>query len=190
MEIQALFIVAIALGMDCFSVSLGVGGSQAEKNNRSMFRLSFHFGLFQGLMALLGWLMGTTVVSQISQFDHWIAFGLLVWVGIRMVINGIKPDSEKSAADPTRGKFMVLLSVATSIDALAVGLSLGLLDVNILNASLLIGLISFAMSIVGVMLGHRLSEKFGNRMEIIGGFILILIGFRILISHLFPGYLF
>lgn len=190
MEIQALFIVAIALGMDCFSVSLGVGGAQIRKNTRSMLRLSFHFGLFQGLMALLGWILGSTVVRHISRFDHWIAFGLLVWVGIRMVINGMKPDSGQSGSDPTRGRFMVRLSVATSIDALAVGLTLGLLEVNILYAALIIGLVSFAMSIGGVVLGHGLSEKFGSRMEIIGGSILIFIGLRILISHLFPGSLF
>lgn len=185
MDLISLIFTGIGLAMDCFAVSLGIGTSGNTRGLRSVFRLSFHFGLFQGLMTLLGWLVGSTVASLIANVDHWIAMGLLAWVGTRMIIEGFKPVEEsKVRADPSRGGTLVLLSLATSLDAMAVGLSMAIVKVDIWLSSLLIGIISFGLSIVGLRIGHRLGLAFGKRMEIIGGLILNGIGLRILITHL------
>lgn len=182
----ALALIAIGLAMDCFAVSLCVGSSPIPLTRRLVFRLSFHFGLFQGGMTLLGWLAGSTIVNLIANFDHWIAFVLLAWVGGRMIYSGLKKDGDADCycCDPSRGKSLVMLSVATSIDALAVGLSMAVLQVNIWASSLLIGVASSFLSIGGVYLGNRLSQRFGKRMEVLGGVILNLIGLRILATHL------
>ena len=137
-------------------------------------------------MTLLGWLVGSTIAQLIANFDHWIALGLLAWIGTRMIIEGFKPDQEVAKrSDPSRGGTLVLLAVATSLDAMAVGLSLAVVNVDILSSSLLIGIISTSLSLVGLMLGSHLGLAFGKRMEIVGGLILIGIGLRILITHLF-----
>lgn len=186
MSILETFVISAALAMDCFAVSLGCGTSGFGSSRRSRFRLSFHFGFFQGGMTFLGWLLGTTVVGLISSVDHWIALALLSWVGIRMIIEGANPkDEEKPTDDPTRGKTMVLLSIATSIDALAVGISLAMLQVNILFSCLIIGLVSLLFSRVGLSIGCKLGEHFGKKMEIVGGVVLVGIGLKILLSHLF-----
>ena len=184
LDLATLIIIAISLAMDCFAVSLGVGTSEFTKDIRTYFRLSFHFGLFQGGMALLGWLVGQTVVQYISSFDHWIAFILLAFVGGRMVHEGLDPNHEGCVRDPSRGKMLVILCVATSIDALAVGLSMSMVSVDIVQAVLLIGAASLVLSIIGLKLGHKLSKLFGKRMEVIGGVLLIGIGIRIVITHL------
>lgn len=186
MPIWTIFLIAIGLAMDCFAVSLGVGTAGTVTGTRPTFRLFFHFGLFQGAMTLLGWLAGKTVVGYIASIDHWIAFVLLAFVGIRMIRGGLSKESdEPSIPDPSRGMTLVMLSIATSIDALAVGLSLALLDVNVLWSALLIGLVSAALSLVGLNLGNQLGMRFGKTMEVIGGLILIGIGIRVLITHMF-----
>jgi len=185
MPFWTIFLIAIGLAMDCFAVSLGVGTAGTAVGLRPTFRLFFHFGLFQGGMTLLGWLAGKTVVSYIASVDHWVAFGLLVFVGARMILGGLrKPGQEPSIPDPSRGMTLVMLSVATSIDALAVGLSLALLDVNVFWAALLIGGVSAILSLVGLLLGNQLGLRFGKSMEILGGIILIGIGLRVLITHI------
>ena len=184
MDFIGTMIIAVGLAMDAFAVSLGVGTNGTAKDNRSVIRLAFHFGLFQGLMTFLGWLAGSTISRWISLFDHWIAFILLVLVGLNMIRSGINSGQKSFKNNPTRGNLMVILSVATSIDALAVGLSLALIDTPIVQTALIIGIITFALSIAGCRLGYRLGEKFGKKMEMVGGVILIGIGFRILISHL------
>ncbi len=171
--------------MDVFAVSLGIGTIPGNHAPRSVFRLTFHFGLFQGMMTFLGWLAGSSVASLISSFDHWIAAGLLAFVGGRMIRSGFDPKAESYETDPSRGGMLVMLSIATSIDALAVGISFAMLDVNILTSCLTIGLVSTILSIIGLRLGRRLGTMFGKRMEIIGGLILLFIGVRILITHLF-----
>lgn len=178
-------LIALGLAMDCFAVSLGVCTTVVKKTPRSILRLSFHFGLFQGGMAFLGWFAGSHIVDLISNFDHWIAFTLLLWVGGRMVKESFSTDDCEGTADPTRGTSLVLLSLATSIDALAVGLSLAIIDGSILFSILSIGIVSFLLSIAGCLLGNRLGSRFGKRMELLGGILLIGIGLRVLISHLF-----
>ena len=182
MDLFATIIISIGLALDAFAVSLCVGTNGAAKEKRSVLRLAFHFGLFQGLMTFLGWLAGSTISRWISQFDHWIAFGLLLFVGLNMVRSGLDPTSETYKTNPTKGGLMVMLSVATSIDALAVGLSLALLNTSILQAALLIGIITFGLSLIGLKTGCKLGMKFGKKMELFGGLILIGIGLRILFS--------
>lgn len=182
-----ILVIAVGLAMDCFTVALCIGSSSAPQNPRSIFRVSFHFGLFQGGMALLGWLLGSTVVNLIANFDHWIAMALLGWIGGRMVHEGFTNTNSLSVQecdDPTRGSTLVMLSIATSIDALGVGLSLALLKFDIVAASLIIGLISLLLSIVGLLGGKRLNQRFGKKVEVIGGLVLIFIGLRIVITHL------
>jgi len=186
MPFWTIFLIAIGLAMDCFAVSLGVGTAGTAVGLRPTFRLFFHFGLFQGGMTLLGWLAGKTVVTYIASVDHWVAFGLLVFVGVRMILGGLRKLGEEPAIpDPSRGMTLVMLSIATSIDALAVGLSLALLDVNVFWAALLIGGVSAALSLVGLLLGNQLGLRFGKSMEVLGGIILIGIGIRVLVTHLF-----
>lgn len=186
MDLISLIFTGIGLAMDCFAVSLGIGTTTAARSFRPVFRLSFHFGLFQGLMTLLGWLVGSTVAQLIANVDHWIVLVLLAWVGTRMIIDGFKPARlEIHKTDPSRGGTLVLLAVATSLDAMAIGLSMAIIQVNIWSASLLIGVISTALSLVGLMIGNRLGLAFGKRMEIVGGLILNGIGLRILFTHLF-----
>jgi putative Mn2+ efflux pump MntP len=185
MSFFTLALIGLSLAMDCFAVSLSVGTCPFPQTHRSKFRLTFHFGLFQGGMAFIGWLLGKSVVDLIANFDHWIALGLLSFVGIRMIIDGLKPESEIFDKDPTKGKSLIILSIATSIDAMAVGLSLAVMKTNILQATLIIGLISTLMSLIGLSIGKKLGELFGQKMEIIGGLLLNGIGIKILISHIF-----
>jgi len=180
-----IIIIALGLAMDASAVSLSAAAAGYIKDARAVFRLSFHFGLFQFLMPVLGWFMGISFVSYFKVFDHWIAFFLLAFVGIRMIREGMDKASEIRKNDPSRGMTMVILSVATSIDALAVGLSLAMLDVNIWYPSIMIGVITAGMSFMAIKVGTGLGILFGKRMEIFGGIILVLIGSRILFSHLF-----
>jgi putative Mn2+ efflux pump MntP len=134
-------------------------------------------------MAFLGWLAGRSIYTWIAAFDHWVVLLLLGWVGTRMIISGFDPESGTYCKDPTRGGTLLILCVATSIDALAVGLSFAMLQVDILFASVAIGLITFFLSMGGGLSGRFLGLKFGKRMEVVGGLILIGIGLRIIISH-------
>lgn len=170
--------------MDASAVSMTAAAAGYTIKKRQVFRLAFHFGLFQGMMPYLGWLLGSTVVDYIKSWDHWIAFVLLGIVGGRMIYEGLDKDSGQMKTDPTKGWTLVTLSVATSIDALAVGLSFSMLNMNILVPCLMIGVITFIMSILAVRIGTLAGQMIGKRVEIVGGLILIGIGTRILISHL------
>ncbi|GAP22642.1 manganese efflux pump MntP family protein [Leptolinea tardivitalis] len=190
MDTVSTLIISIGLAMDAFAVSLGVGTSPsdcAEASWRRVLRIASHFGLFQAGMTLFGWLAGSTIAGLISHFDHWVAFALLAWVGGRMIKEGFGPEEDCHSDDITHGKTMVVLCVATSIDALAVGLSLAMLQVNIWSTSAVIGVVTLFLSLVGGFAGHVLGSKFGQRMEVIGGVILVGIGLRILITHLMGG---
>jgi putative Mn2+ efflux pump MntP len=181
--VEILFI-AIGLSMDASAVSLAAGTSEHVDGARAEFRLWWHFGLFQAIMPIVGWLLGSTITSWIAPIDHWISFGLLAFVGGHMVRSGLDADSEGFRTNPTRGKTMVMLAVATSIDAMAIGLSLAFLDVTIWYPSIIIGAVTASLSFVSLRLGRFLGDKFGKHMEIIGGIILILIGLNILLDHL------
>lgn len=185
MQFAAILLIAVSLAMDCFAVSLGIGTTEFASGPRPLFRLSYHFGLFQALMPVIGWLAGATIEPYISSYDHWIAFGLLSFVGVRMIRSGLSAEDEDAVLrDPSRGRMLVLLSVATSIDALAVGFSLAALGVSIVFPAVVIGITTSILSLAGLLLGRRLGDLVGKRMEIVGGIILILIGLRVLLSHL------
>jgi putative Mn2+ efflux pump MntP len=184
MGFAEVLLIAIGLAMDAFTVSLGIGTTGRASAPRSVFRPSFHFGLFQGLMPILGWLAGSRVVHLIADFDHWIALGLLAYVGGQMIRSGLGSDGITYKSDPSRGGTLVMLSVATSIDAFAIGLSLAMLQVNILYPSVVIAVVTGGLSLAALKVGHRLGETFGKRMEILGGVILNGVGLRVLITHL------
>jgi manganese efflux pump family protein len=184
---NALTLIGIALGlaMDAFAVSIGVGLTLKRADARQTFRLAWHFGLFQAFMPVIGWFAGMTVEPWIAPVDHWIAFALLAAVGGKMIYESFQDEEDrKSPADPTKGASLVILSVATSIDALAVGLSLAVLDVDIWYPAVVIGIVTGALTTIGMRLGSRFGARFGRRMETVGGLVLLAIGLQILVEHL------
>lgn len=184
MSFFSMLFIAVGLGMDAFTVAIGAGVTVRKVSFRPLFRLAFHFGFFQFAMPIVGWIAGRTVAPFIARYDHWVAFGLLAFVGGKMIIDSLKDGPETFRKDPTRGVTLVMLSVATSIDALAVGLSLAFLDVNILYPSVIIGVVAMLMTTVGMIFGDLLSRFAGRKVGIAGGLILIGIGIKILAEHL------
>lgn len=185
MDGLSLIAVAVALAMDAFAVALAAGVVLRPLCFRPCFRLAFHFGLFQALMPVIGWLAGLTVQTFVAAWSHWIAFCLLVWVGGHMIREALAGEDTTRATDPSRGLTMVALAVATSIDALAVGLSLAMLDVVVWLPALVIGLVACAFTVAGLLIGARSGARWGRRVEVAGGAILIAIGLKILLSALF-----
>lgn len=185
MDFLTLIGLAVALAMDAFAVALGSGVILNPVTQRQLFRLGFHFGLFQGGMVVIGWLAGIGFRQFVNVYAPWIAFGLLTFVGCRMIYEARSDFGEKGERrDPTRGLTMVLLSVATSIDALAVGFSLSLLGVVIWAPAVVIGVITATLTVAGMLLGRRIGNVWGGRIEVLGGIVLICIGFKILFSAL------
>ena len=185
MEWITNLVIAIGLGMDAFAVSLAVGSRRTPLEFRALFRLSFHFGLFQFIMPIIGWFLGQSIDQYIRDYDHWVAFALLAFIGVKMIReSGSAKSGQSKTIDHTRGMMLVLLSLATSIDALAVGLSMAFLGVTIWIPSMIIGIVAAVMTAIGMMFGRKLGTRFGKRMELIGGIILIGIGIKILIEHL------
>ncbi|HIP38536.1 MAG TPA: manganese efflux pump [Desulfocapsa sulfexigens] len=186
MDIFFLLFIALALAMDAFAVALAAGAILHPVSKRQFFRLGFHFGLFQGFMPVLGWLAGRSIQSIISAYDHWIAFGLLAYVGGKMIHEAFADEEDTQKTDPTRGMTMVMLSIATSIDALAVGLSLAVVGITIWTPAVVIGITASILTVTGMVLGGKVGQIWGKRVEIIGGMVLIGIGIKILVEHLFP----
>ncbi|MDY0270604.1 manganese efflux pump MntP [Trichloromonas sp.] len=184
MTLSTIFGIALALAMDAFAVSLAAGVTLERITGRHLFRFGFHFGLFQGMMPVIGWLAGVSVHRWIADYDHWIAFGLLAFVGIKMIHEALeKEDQAAEANDPTRGLTLVMLAIATSIDALAVGLSLGMLGVSVWLPAAVIGLVCAILTVAGMLLGGRVGRMWGKRVEIFGGLVLCSIGLKILLEH-------
>lgn len=181
-----LLALAVALAMDAFAVAVVAGLTVSPLTKRHIFRLSFHFGLFQGLMPVIGWAAGIAIHKYIAAFDHWIAFGLLAFVGGKMLWEALFGDEETLdiSQDPTSGWSLVILSVATSIDALAVGLSLGVMGSTILVPVLVIGIVAAGFTLLGMFLGRQIGRQWGKRVEVLGGIILLGIGVKILLEHL------
>jgi len=176
--------ISIGLALDAFAVSIAAGLSIAPLTPRHVFRLAFHFGLFQFMMPVLGWAAGKDIAHYASAYDHWIAFALLAFVGGKMLWEARCEAPLNADSDPTRGLMLVTLSVATSIDALAVGLSMAFLRVSIWIPSVVIGLVAAALSTAGIIFGSRLGLRFGRFAAAGGGCVLLAIGLKILISHL------
>jgi manganese efflux pump family protein len=184
MDLITILGLAVALAMDAFAVALASALALPHLTGRHLFRFSWHFGLFQALMPIIGWFAGMTIQKWIVAFDHWVAFALLGLVGGRMLWEAYHPDEKTENGDPTKGWSLVLLSVATSIDALAVGLTLAMLDVSIWIPALIIGLVAGVLTIAGMLLGRHLGKHWGKRVEVLGGVVLIGIGVKILVEHL------
>ena len=186
MEIATILLIALALAVDAFAVALAAGVSLCQVNSRQVFRLAFHFGFFQAGMNVLGWLGGLTVRSLIESFDHWLAFGLLAFVGLKMIWEAIREAREEAeGTDPTRGRMLITLSVATSIDSLAVGLSFAVLETSVWLPALIIGLVASGLTALGLRLGCMLgaASRLGPRAEIVGGLVLVAIGLKVLHEH-------
>jgi putative Mn2+ efflux pump MntP len=178
--------IAVGLAMDAFAVAVATGLALDQVTGRHRFRLGFHFGLFQFLMPVLGWAAGNELIAYIRAYDHWVAFALLSLVGGRMLWESREPrkDRDGPRADPTRGWSLVTLSVATSLDALAVGFSMAALGVSVWTPSVVIGLVTAALTILGLSFGTRLGARWERRAEVVGGLVLLGIGIKILVSHL------
>ncbi len=178
--------IAVGLAMDAFAVSISYGCGLRTFSLKVMLWVAAAFAVFQGGMTLLGFLAGSAFSGYIEAFDHFVAFGLLVFIGGKMIREAFSSEDRCELIDPEAIDLrrLLLLSVATSIDALAVGLSFALLEVRILRASLIIALVTLVFSMTGVKAGHVLHRFFGRKVEILGGLILIAIGIRILVSHL------
>ncbi len=183
MPFYEIFLVALSMAMDAFAVCLVAGSMGQASSPRPVFRLSFHFGLFQFIMPVLGWLAGRTLEPLIRNYDHWVAFGLLAFVGGHMIYAAVRGE-EESRPDPSRGWTLVALSVAVSIDALAVGLSLGVLGISVWYPAFIIGLVTGFLSLAALRIGRDFGSRLGRPVEIIGGLVLIAIGLRIVFSHL------
>lgn len=175
--------IAVGLAMDAFAVSVVSGSVYTKLRIRHALRMAFSFGAFQAVMPLLGYAAGNTFSNYIADYDHWVAFGLLVFVGGKMIYEAFQFE-EKTPQNPTRLLVLAALSIATSIDALAVGITFSLVTDHIITAVILIGIITFILSYIGYEIGKRIGHFFENKIEILGGVILIAIGLKILISHL------
>jgi putative Mn2+ efflux pump MntP len=181
-ELFVAILMSLGLAMDCFAVSVSRGVITRKSRLWNALALATSFGAFQALMPLLGWQLGLRLVDYISGIDHWIAFGLLAAVGLKMVYESRKDEGVRECK-PLDVRLLLLLSVATSIDAFAVGLSIAFTGVGITTAVLLIGSVSFALSFAGFFIGCRMGRLCGGRAELFGGLLLISIGLKILIDH-------
>lgn len=185
MDLFSIILIAFGLSADAFAVSVSSGMTLKGVTIQDAVRIATFFGGFQAFMPAIGWLAGMGFRDAIATFDHWIAFGLLAFIGGKMIYEALHPDGdEDNVRDPRNLYTLLLLAIATSIDALAVGLGFSLLSISISLPVILIGVITFVMSFGGVFLGKKFGEWFSNQVEIIGGCILILIGTKILFEHL------
>jgi putative Mn2+ efflux pump MntP len=185
MVLLTITIIAIGLAMDAFAVSIVSGAAYKQLNIKHAFRLALFFGGFQAFMPLIGFLAGLTVKQYIANYDHWVAFALLTAIGAKMIYESTKIKPAHQNSEPMNLLVLLALSVATSIDALAVGITLSLLRISIVMAAVIIGLITFALSYIGVFIGKTFGHFFESKIEALGGLILIGIGLKILFEHLF-----
>jgi putative Mn2+ efflux pump MntP len=183
MDFITLFLLAIGLSFDTFAVSFSSGLLKREIVFWQAARIALVLALFQAFMPVLGWLGGLSVKGLIEPIDHWIAFGLLTILGVKMIVESFKGCEERNA-NPLETKILITMAIATSIDALAVGVSFALIEVNLILAVLTIGLVTFLASMLGILFGKKTCSNLGRRMEVIGGLILIAIGIKICLEHM------
>lgn len=185
MSVFEIILISMGLAMDAFGVSIGKGLSMPVGENRRKVTLAFLFGLFQFLMPVIGWLIGRQFIDVISEWDHWIIFGLLGYLGIAMIREGLSDEDDEDDDKQFLGVWeMMMLSVATSLDAMAVGLTFAFMPINVWEASTMIGVITFGISLIGVYLGKFMGQFVGKYADILGGGVLILISTKILLQHL------
>lgn len=183
MGLLELIILSIGLAMDAFAVSICKGLSMSKMKWKNAIIIGLYFGIFQALMPLIGYLLGISFQNAITNIDHWIAFVLLVGIGINMIKEAMSNET-KETNDSVKFKDMIILAIATSIDALAIGVTLAFLKVNIVLSMSIIGIITFIISIIGVKIGNVFGDKYKPKAELAGGIILILLGIKILLEHL------
>ncbi len=185
MTFLTLFLIAFSLALDAFAVSVSCGLQLTVNKLRKALRASFMFGLFQGIMPVIGFGLGTSLKTIVAHIDHWIAFVLLAVIGCKMIYEGFKPDVEACPREYAESlKTLFLLAVATSIDALIVGFGFSFLIESILQPALFIGVVTFVIALLGHLIGRKIGDLVGKRAEVVGGLILIGIGTKILIEHL------
>ena len=185
-----IFLTGIALAMDAFAVSICKGIKMPRIRKSHIVIIAVFFGGFQMLMPLIGWLLGSQFVQYISKFDHWIAFALLAFIGVKMAIESFKHEEEECCKCESKLdlKELVVLAIATSIDALAVGITFALYpDINILPSISIIGIVTFIICAGGVVIGHKFGAKFKSKAELLGGIVLVIIGLKLLIEGLLEG---
>ncbi|MBT3354213.1 MAG: manganese efflux pump [Candidatus Scalindua sp.] len=186
MNLLSILIIAVGLAMDAFAVSITCGLTLKRLKIKHAFTIALSFGFFQGVMPMIGWLTGVGFRNFIYNIDHWIAFGLLVVIGGKMIYESFKLESPVKNRELS-WTFLLLLSVATSIDAFAVGLSFSFLKVEIITPSCIIGAVTFILSMIGVVIGKKVGHLSERKIEAFGGIILILIGINILLTHLYQN---
>jgi manganese efflux pump family protein len=187
MSLITIVLLALALAMDAFAVSLSTGVTMCRMHLRKALRMAAFFGVFQAIMPIAGWSVGSFAADLIKSFDHWIAFGLLSIIGGKMIYEALrsKDTAGEEKKDPHNIYLLLTLSFATSIDAAAVGISLSFLNVAIIQPSIIIGIITFFVSLLGTQIGCKVGDLFGSKIEVLGGLVLIGIGVKILIQHLY-----
>ena len=185
MSLLEVFLIGVGLSMDAFAVSIGKGLGMRRIDYRTSFALAFSFGLFQALMPVLGWLLASSFAQAIESVDHWVAFALLAIIGGKMILDAVRGDDDGGGSTSTvTFSELMLLSVATSIDALAIGITFAALAVPPFPAVAIIGITTFAFSLGGVVLGNRFGSRYERPAGILGGVILIIIGIKVLVEHL------
>jgi putative Mn2+ efflux pump MntP len=183
-ELLAIIVIAVGLSMDAFAVSVVTGAAYKELHVRYTLRMASFFGGFQAFMPAIGYLAGLTVRKYISTYDHWVAFGILAAVGLKMIYESFKIKSERKAMHPANLLLLLALAVATSIDALAVGITLSFITRSIASAVIIIGVVTFGLSCAGVAIGKRFGHFFESGIKAIGGVVLIGLGAKILLQHI------
>lgn len=184
MDMFTMVLIAVGLAMDSFAVSITSGVTTKNLRIANALKIAMFFGLFQAGMPIIGWLAGLSVIELISGIDHWVAFGLLSLIGCKMIYESIKREPREKKITPMNAYVLLILSVATSIDALAVGLSFAFLKIYIATPIIVIGTVTFLLSFIGVFAGNKFGHFFEKKIEITGGIILIGIGIKILLEHL------
>lgn len=187
MNFITIILLAVALAVDAFAVSIACGMAIKDLRIKHSLIIASWFGLFQAVMPLLGWLGGVKLRGFIVQIDHWMVFGLLVFIGSKMIYEAFRIEAVENRSDPMDTAVLFSLSIATSIDAFAAGVSFALLNIGVVTPVIIIGLITFIMSFTGVWIGDRGSHFFEKKMEMAAGIVLIAIGLKVLISHLISG---
>jgi manganese efflux pump family protein len=182
MHLIEILLIAIGLSFDTFAVSVSSGLCIKDINFRQAVRIAIVLAFFQAIMPLIGWAGGVQIESYVSEVDHWIAFGLLALLGLKMIIDCLS-DNRDNKLNPLMLRVLITMAIATSIDALIVGLSFAFIKTNIVSAILIIGFVTFIFSMTGMLAGKKVGGKLGTRMEILGGIILIAIGLKVLVSH-------
>ena len=184
MNLTTILLIAVGLSFDTFAVSVSSGLTIRQIRFFQAVKIAFTLAFFQSLMPLIGWILGNQVAGYIASYDHWVAFGLLSLLGLKMIYESLKNDKENSNFNPLNLVVLLGMSIATSIDALVVGVSFALIEINLYWSIFIIGVVTFLVAMIGMLFGKKVGGKLGKRMEIIGGLILIGIGIKILLEHL------